>query len=112
MSRVGLMATLGLADRRHFATTYLRSSLDTGVIEMTLPQSPRSRNQRNRLTTLGRLGILTRERGADQGTMGGSQGYRELRDRSGFAATAGRTKAICKAGLARKAPNSGVMPVK
>ena len=41
-----------------------------------------------------------------------SQGNRELRDSSGFAATTGRTEAICKAGLVRKAPNSGVMPVK
>lgn len=72
MSRAKLMATLGLADRRHFATTYLRSSLDTGVIEMTLPQSPRSRNQRYRLTTLVRLGILTRERGQVKVLWGGS----------------------------------------
>ena len=53
MSRAELMAVLGLADRSHFIRTYLHPSLDAGLIEMTLPQSPRSRNQRYRLTTLG-----------------------------------------------------------
>ena len=53
MSRAELMAALGLADRSHFLRTYLHPSLDAGLIEMTLPQSPRSRNQRYRLTALG-----------------------------------------------------------
>ena len=53
MSRAELMAALGLADRNHFLRAYLHPSLDAGRIEMTLPQSPRSRNQRYRLTTLG-----------------------------------------------------------
>ncbi len=53
MSRAELMAALGLADRSHFLRAYLHPSLDAGLIEMTLPQSPRSRNQRYRLTALG-----------------------------------------------------------
>ena len=48
-----LMAALGLADRNHFLRTYLHPSLDAGLIEMTVPQSSRSRNQRYRLTVLG-----------------------------------------------------------
>ena len=52
MSRAELMAALGLADRKHFAKTYLHPGLDAGLIEMTLPQSPRSKRQRYRLTAL------------------------------------------------------------
>ena len=54
MSRAELMDALGLADRRHFARTYLQPSLDAGVVEMTLPDSPRSRTQKYRLTVPGR----------------------------------------------------------
>lgn len=54
MSRAELMAALGLADRRHFAETYLQPGLDAGLVEMTLPDSPRSRTQRYRLTALGK----------------------------------------------------------
>ena len=54
MSRAEIMDALGLADRSHFLRTYLRPSLDVGLIEMTLPQSPRSRNQRYRLTAVGK----------------------------------------------------------
>ena len=54
MSRAELMADLGLSDRRHFATAYLQPGLDAGLLEMTLPNSPRSRTQRYRLTSLGR----------------------------------------------------------
>ncbi len=54
MSRAEIMAALGLADRGHFATTYLQPGLDAGLVEMTLPDSPRSRTQRYRLTSRGR----------------------------------------------------------
>ena len=54
MSRAELMDALGLADRRHFARTYLQPCFDAGLVEMTLPDSPRSRTQRYRLTVLGR----------------------------------------------------------
>ena len=53
MSRAELMAALGVGDRSHFLRTYLHPGLDAGLIEMTLPQSPRSRNQRYRLTAPG-----------------------------------------------------------
>ncbi len=53
MSRAELMNALGLADRRHFARTYLQPGVEAGLVEMTLPDRPRSREQRYRLTTLG-----------------------------------------------------------
>ena len=37
MSRAKLMDALGLADRSHFARTYLQPALEAGVVEMTLP---------------------------------------------------------------------------
>ena len=48
------MDALGLSDRKHFAKTYLQPGLGAGLVEMTLPDSPRSRSQRYRLTALGR----------------------------------------------------------
>ena len=54
MSRAELMDALSLADRRHFARTYLQPGIEAGLVEMTLPDSPRSRAQRYRLTILGR----------------------------------------------------------
>ena len=53
MSRVELMDALGLSDRKHFTETYLQPGLGEGLVEMTLPDSPRSRTQRYRLTALG-----------------------------------------------------------
>ena len=54
MSRLELMDVLGLSDRKHFAETYLQPGLEAGLIEMTLPESPRSRTQKYRLTVPGR----------------------------------------------------------
>lgn len=53
MSRAELMDSLGLSDRRHFSRSYLQPGLDANLVEMTLPDSPRSRRQKYRLTTLG-----------------------------------------------------------
>jgi len=49
-----LQARLGLKDRKHFRNAYLHPALDAGLIEMTIPDKPRSRNQRYRLTRAGR----------------------------------------------------------
>ena len=54
MSRVEFMDDLGLADRKHFARAYLQPGPGPGLVEMTLPHSPRSRTQRHWLTALGR----------------------------------------------------------
>ena len=64
MSRAELMDALGLADRRHFAKTYLQPGIEAGLVEMTLPDSPRSRTQRYRLTILGRQ-VRTSQQDAD-----------------------------------------------
>ena len=53
MSRAQLQETLGLRDRNHFTTAYLRPAVEAGLIEMTLPGTPRSQNQRYRRTAAG-----------------------------------------------------------
>ena len=53
MSRAGLQAALKLRDRRSFRETYLKPVLEGGLIEMTLPDKPTSRNQRYRRTSAG-----------------------------------------------------------
>ena len=55
MSRAQLQAVMGLRDRNHFTSAYLRPALDAGMIEMTLPGKATSRNQRYRLTASGKV---------------------------------------------------------
>jgi len=54
MSSQQLMAVMGLKDEKHFRQHYRQAALEAGVIEMTLPDKPRSSKQRYRLTELGR----------------------------------------------------------
>jgi ATP-dependent DNA helicase RecG len=53
MTRQGIQEALGLADREHFRKTYLVPALEQGAVEMTLPDKPKSRSQRYRLTAFG-----------------------------------------------------------
>ena len=53
MSRTQIQAALHLKDRNHFTTVYLKPALEAGLIEMTLPGKPTSRNQRYRRTAAG-----------------------------------------------------------
>ncbi|MGR7920137.1 Fic family protein [Zobellella denitrificans] len=46
MGRETLQAALGLSDRKSFRERYLKPALDDGLIEMTIPDKPNSR-QRN-----------------------------------------------------------------
>lgn len=48
-----IMAALGLLDRMSFSERYLRPALAEGLIEMTIPDKPRSPMQRYRLTAAG-----------------------------------------------------------
>ena len=48
-----LRSMLGLSDAKSFRQLYLRKAIDAGLVEMTIPDKPRSRNQRYRLTGLG-----------------------------------------------------------
>lgn len=48
-----LMAALGLKHRRTFTLNYLRPATEEGLIEMTIPDKPKSVNQKYRLTSKG-----------------------------------------------------------
>jgi ATP-dependent DNA helicase RecG len=52
-SREELQRILGLKDRRHFQKTYIEALLAAGWLEMTIPDRPRSRLQRYRITAAG-----------------------------------------------------------
>ena len=53
MSRAQIQTALQLKDRNHFTTVYLKPALEAGLIEMTLPGKPTSRNQCYRRTAPG-----------------------------------------------------------
>ena len=55
MSRGQLQQRLGLKDRNHFAAAYLRPAVEAGLIEVSLPDKPRSENQRYRRTDTGEV---------------------------------------------------------
>jgi Fic family protein len=52
-SRDALMASLALSDRKSFSERYLRPALIQGLLEMTVPEKPRSNLQQYRLTAAG-----------------------------------------------------------
>lgn len=54
MKRTELQNALGLKHEDHFRDAYLKPALELGMVEMTLPDKPRSRLQKYRLTAAGR----------------------------------------------------------
>ncbi|MBI1849412.1 MAG: transcriptional regulator, partial [Planctomycetes bacterium] len=54
MDRQSLQAALALRAEKNFRLVYLRPALQTGLVEMTIPDRPRSSKQRYRLTARGR----------------------------------------------------------
>lgn len=54
MKRRELQAALGLSHEEHFRNAYLLPAIEAGLIEMTIPDKPRSSKQRYRLTDRGR----------------------------------------------------------
>ena len=60
MGRAELMTALGLKDEKHFREYYQHRALAQGLIEMTLPNKPRSRLQKYRLTLAG-LALLSKK---------------------------------------------------
>ena len=54
MTRKQLKGALGLKDDEHFRKAYLLPALEAGLIEMTIPDKPRSSKQKYRLTVKGR----------------------------------------------------------
>ena len=55
MSRQQIQDAINLKHEDHFRTAYLTPALVAGMVEMTLPERPRSSKQRYRLTEIGRL---------------------------------------------------------
>lgn len=53
-SRKELQEILKLKNADHFRKAYLLPAIDAGLVEMTLPDKPKSRLQRYRLTENGR----------------------------------------------------------
>lgn len=53
MRRGEIMAALGLKDEKHFREHYQQAGISLGVIEMTIPDKPKSSKQRYRLTEQG-----------------------------------------------------------
>ncbi len=53
-NRTALQAKLKLSGRANFLKLYLEPSLKAGLIEMTIPDKPKSRLQKYRLTDKGR----------------------------------------------------------
>jgi len=53
-SRQDLKQALGLKDKEHFRSAYLLPALQAGLIEMTIPEKPRSSKQEYRLTLAGK----------------------------------------------------------
>ncbi len=62
MRREDIMCSLGLKDRMHFVSSYLKPAMDEGIVEMTIPEKPRSRRQRYRLTSKGKA-LRNRQKG-------------------------------------------------
>ena len=54
MTRQEIQDRLKLSDRKNFLKNYLQPAIESGVIEMTIPDKPKSRNQRYRLTNTGK----------------------------------------------------------
>lgn len=61
LSGLELMNAVGLRHRPTFLYSYLHPALEKGLIEMTIPEKPRSRSQRYRLTAKGRHILETLE---------------------------------------------------
>ena len=52
---------MGLKAEKNFRLVYLRPALDAGLIEMTIPDKPRSSKQKYRLTDKGRQALRDRK---------------------------------------------------
>lgn len=53
-SRIELQKSLGLVDRKNFRINYLNPALEEGLVELTIPDKPKSSKQKYRLTEKGR----------------------------------------------------------
>jgi len=62
MNRRELMRALGLKDEKHFRQQYQQAAVALGLIEITLPDKPRSRLQRYRLTETGQYLLVSQRK--------------------------------------------------
>ena len=62
MLREDLQQRLGVSDRKYFSASFIRPAMEAGLIEMTVPDKPRSSIQSYRLTDKGRLVMTELER--------------------------------------------------
>ncbi len=54
MIRTEIQEKLDLKDREYFRKKYLKPAIEKGIIEPTIPDKPNSKNQKYRLTKLGK----------------------------------------------------------
>lgn len=54
MTRNEIMAALGLKNEKHFRQHYQQAGIAAGLIEMTIPDKPKSSKQKYRITTKGK----------------------------------------------------------
>ena len=66
VTRQHLQEALGLKHEDHFRSAYLQPALRAGLVEMTIPDKPRSRSQRYRLTPAGRRYLRQMEETPDR----------------------------------------------
>ena len=66
VTRQHLQEALGLKHEDHFRNAYLQPALRAGLVEMTIPDKPRSRSQRYRLTPDGRRYLKRMEETPDR----------------------------------------------
>ena len=62
MTRGEIQERLGLKDEKHFRENYQQVGVKLGLIEMTIPDKPRSSKQKYRLTDKGRAFLKVTER--------------------------------------------------
>jgi ATP-dependent DNA helicase RecG len=59
MSREVLQDLLNISNRKYFRKEYIKPALELGIIEMTIPGKPNSKNQKYRLTQKGKQILLS-----------------------------------------------------
>ncbi len=62
MRREDIMCSMGFKNRMPFVNSNLKPAMDEGIVVMTIPEKPRSRRQRYRLTSKGKA-LQNRQKG-------------------------------------------------
>jgi hypothetical protein len=53
MTREELQVAVWISNKKHFLIYYIKPGLGAGLVEMTIPDKPNSKNQKYRLTSKG-----------------------------------------------------------